>query len=87
MARSDIQQMADRLAAGRRSGRTAFTEGATAGISAERERIAAWHERQAAQLEAALEQVAAEGGTVDIPPRSMAQIHRTLARAIRSGEL
>ena len=54
-------------------------------VKAERERIAAWHDRQAEALEAALDLIAAEGGTIEIPRRSLAELHRSFARAIREG--
>lgn len=53
--------------------------------AAEREGIAAWHDAQAEIIEAALATIAAEGGTVEIPRRSLAELHRDFARAIRSG--
>jgi tagatose-1,6-bisphosphate aldolase non-catalytic subunit AgaZ/GatZ len=84
---SDIATIAEGLAAGRRRGRRSFIEGAEAGIEAERERIAVWHERQASLLEAALEQVEREGGSVEMAPRSMAQVHRRFAEAIRRGDI
>lgn len=54
-------------------------------VEAERERIAAWHDAQAAAVEAALEQIAAEGGTVEMSRRSLAELHRSFAAAIRAG--
>lgn len=53
---------------------------------AERERIALWHEAQAEAIELALERISAEGGTVEISRRSLAELHRSFAVAIRNGE-
>lgn len=60
-------------------------EAIAAGIMAERERIAAWHEAQATELDKALEQIVSEGGTVDVSRRSLADLHRGFAKAIRGG--
>jgi hypothetical protein len=51
----------------------------------ERERIAKWHERQADALEQALEKIIREGGTVEVNRRSLAELHRSFAAAIRAG--
>lgn len=56
-----------------------------AAVLAERERIAAWHDRQASQLEAAIDRILAEGGTIGISHRSLADLHRSFAAAIRAG--
>ena len=56
-----------------------------AAVQAERERIAKWHERQADLLEHALEQITREGGTVELSKKSLAQLHREFAAAIRAG--
>lgn len=56
-----------------------------AAVMAERERIAAWHDRQAGQLEAAIDRILAEGGTIVISHRSLAELHRSFAAAIRAG--
>lgn len=56
-----------------------------AAILAERERIARWHESQAEAVERALEQIDKEGGTVEVSRRSLAELHRSFAAAIRSG--
>lgn len=56
-----------------------------AAVIAERERIAAWHERQADALEAARDRIFAEGGTTEVTSRSLADLHRSFAKAIRAG--
>jgi hypothetical protein len=56
-----------------------------AGAAAERERIAAWHETQASKLELAIERILAEGGTIEISNKTMAELHRSFAAAIRAG--
>ncbi|MDB6035977.1 MAG: hypothetical protein JWM16_6315 [Verrucomicrobiales bacterium] len=53
-------------------------------VLAERERIAAWHDRQAEALDRAMQRIAEEGGMV-VSPRSLAELHRSFAKAIREG--
>jgi hypothetical protein len=60
-----------------------MTEEVQAAILGERERIAKWHDRQAEMLEAAQEQIEKEGGKID--RRSLAELHRSFAAAIRAG--
>lgn len=86
---TDLSENIRRAAAGIIAENPAITaeEAAAAGIAAERERIAAWHEAQAAALEAAIEQIIREGGTVELSHRSMIDIHRGFATAIRRGDL
>lgn len=57
-----------------------------AAVLAERERIAAWHERQAAELELAIEKITEIGGTIEVTQRSLVHLHRRSAEAIRAGE-
>lgn len=54
-------------------------------VLAERERIACWHEKQAEELEQALDQIAKEGGTVELSRSTVAELHRSFAAAIRAG--
>jgi hypothetical protein len=56
-----------------------------AGAAAERERIAVWHEAQADKLEAAIERILEEGGTIGVSNKTMAELHRSFAVAIRAG--
>lgn len=58
-----------------------------AGIMAERERIAIWHEAQADAIDRAVEQILSEGGTIDVSRRSLSDLHRGFAKAIRGGAL
>lgn len=60
-------------------------EAFAAGVMAERERIANWHEAQAEAIDAALAKISTEGGTVDISRRSLADLHRRFAATIRKG--
>jgi len=55
-------------------------------VLAERERIAKWHERQAVELEQAIERILAQGGEIEITQRSLVHLHRRSAEAIRAGE-
>lgn len=54
-------------------------------VLAERERIAAWHERQALALEEAAARILADGGTIEVSHRSLVELHRASARSIRDG--
>jgi hypothetical protein len=56
-----------------------------AAVIAERERIARWHEKQADALEAALDKIAREGGVIEVSRRSLPELHRSFAAAIRAG--
>lgn len=56
-----------------------------AAVLAERERIAVWHERQADQLDAAIDRILSEGGTIEVSHRSLAELHRSFAASIRAG--
>jgi hypothetical protein len=58
----------------------------TKAILAERERIAAWHDTQAAVLEAEIARIISEGGWVDATRRSTAELHYKFAKAIRDGD-
>lgn len=79
----DVRKAAGAIVAGQQP--LTAEEAAAAGIMAERERIAVWHETQAAALDKALEQILSEGGTIDISRRSLADLHRGFAKAIRGG--
>lgn len=55
-------------------------------VLAERERIAKWHERQAVDLEAAIAQITEEGSSIVVSHRTLVELHRRSAAAIRAGE-
>lgn len=61
------------------------SEDIRAAVLAERERIARWHERQAIELELAMEAILAQGGAVEVTQHSLVHLHRRSAEAIRAG--
>lgn len=79
----DVQRSAEALASG--AAPMTPAEAIAVGIMAERERIAIWHEQQADALDAAIEQILKEGGVIEPSHRSLADIHRGFAKAIRLG--
>jgi hypothetical protein len=81
----DVLRLADAVVGQRRSGRAALIDAAARAIIMERERIAAWHEAQADALEAAIQQVLHEGGVIETSRRSLVELHRGFAAAIRRG--